>query len=655
MTLFFVGQDLRHQSFRGRTDLASADFTGADLRGCDFREATLTGANFTGVATGQSYKQLIYLIVFAAEVAFMGAVVGLAASLGLFLGAIVGDALGAIVGSVLGGFLGVVASGIVVIPISFLTAFIVRATDGAGIVSVDLAMMSERTFTVVSSIGITVVVTFQSYNSFLSGNISLGILCSTASLVFVVITLSVSKELLKTLKSSAASTYFNGADLGNANFANAELQFTDFTDANCDLVNWQGVKFRSCNLPKSIKTDQVRYLCKNPDKGRAKNYTSDDFHKTYLQNVDLVDAILSNTNFNGADLRGAKLINADLSNSQALGTDFSGATLTGARIANWGINPETKFENVICTYVYIDEAGKERKPASGEFAEGDFALLVSEFTNTLDFLFKNEINFSAFQYAMQQMLIKNPEVEISINQTKFLGQNKDALKRSYDVLNADADKSKLHVDFSESYDIYNHLHPEGNQLIRDLNHKVTYLEGEVRTLKAITAEKDERIIDLKEMSAGYKEIAKTQATKSNDRIIIGQIQGDPMSDKNQNISLNAGGSMTGVTVAGGDISGTVTLTIQQLRDSDTPEAPKLADLLTDLQKEINESNELAEPDKEKALKYLDKIGKLANDKEADRDIIGMAIDGILNVVSKAAKLLTPVQAIAEGLRKLLQL
>ena len=128
-----------------------------------------------------------------------------------------------------------------------------------------------------------------------------------------------------------------------------------------------------------------------------------------------------------------------------------------------------------------------------------------------------------------------------------------------------------------------------------------------------------------------------------------------MSDKKQDISLQAGGNMTGVTVAGRDISGTVTLTIQQLRDSDTPEAPKLADLLTDLQKEISESNELAQPDKEKALKYLDKIGKLANDKEADRDIIGMAIDGILNVVSKAAKLLTPVQAIAEGLRKLLQL
>jgi uncharacterized protein YjbI with pentapeptide repeats len=477
----------------------------------------------------------------------------------------------------------------------------------------------------------------------------LGILCSTVIVILLITAWYSFKEFITDIK-SFLSTYFTGADLAGANFANAELQFTDFTDANCDLVNWQGVKFYGCKLPKNIEDIKVRNLCKKPEKGRAANYTSTDFHKAYLQNVDLVDAILRNANFNGADLRGAKLINTDLSYSQALGTDFSGATLTGARIANWGINPETKFDNVICTHIYIDEAGKERKPASGEFAEGDFALLVREFANTLDFLFKNEINFSAFQYAMQQMLIKNPEVEMTFNQLKFLGQDKDALQKSYDVLTPEADETKLHADFYESYDVGKRLYPNDNQLIKALNRKVSFLEGENHTLKALQAEKNDRIADL-------KEIARLQATKSNDKIysIYGQVIGDPMSDKNQNISLNAGGNMTGITVAGGDISGTVTLTIQQLRDSDIPEASNLADLLTDLQKAITESPELAEPDKEKALKYLDKIGKLANDKEGDRDLIGMAIDGILNVVSKAAKLLTPVQTIAESLRKLLQL
>jgi len=524
-----------------------------------------------------------------------------------------------------------------------------------------MAFDSALAFAVLLAVLLAVVCTgvlvVRSYESFFVGNILDGLVGSITSFVLLGFAWYLFQKLIKILK-CARGTDFRGADLTGAKFVNANIRVTDFTNANCDLINWQSVEFYLGKLPKNLEDDKVRYLCGNPDKGRGENYTSSDFRNTYLQNVDLVDAILCNANFNGAYLRGAKLTNTDLSNSQALRTDFSGATLTGARIANWGINPETKFENVICTHIYIDEAGKERKPASGEFAEGDFALLIGEFTNTLDFLFKNEINFSAFQYAMQQMLIKNPEVEISINQTKFLGQSKDALKRSYDVLNPNADKEKLHADFSESYDIYKRIHPEDNQLIRDLNRQVTYLEGEIKTLKVLNAGKDERIIDLKESNAGFKEIAKIQATKSSDKIIIKQVQGDHMTENTENqkgITITNHGSMKGFNVAGGDISGIVKVTIQELRDSDTPEAPKLADLLTDLQKAISESNELAEPDKEKALKYLDKIGKLANDKEADRDMIGMAIDGILNVVSKAAKLLTPVQAIAEGLRKLLQL
>ena len=128
-----------------------------------------------------------------------------------------------------------------------------------------------------------------------------------------------------------------------------------------------------------------------------------------------------------------------------------------------------------------------------------------------------------------------------------------------------------------------------------------------------------------------------------------------MSENNQSISLQAGGNMTGVTVAGGDISGTVTVTIQQLRDNDTPQAPEIADLLTELHKLINESPDLADKDKQKALKNIDNIGKIANNKEGDRNSIDDLIDNILGIVSKAAKLLTPVQAIADGLRKILNL
>ncbi|MCY7332145.1 MAG: pentapeptide repeat-containing protein [Pseudanabaena sp. CAN_BIN31] len=629
MALSFVGQDLRNKSFRGRKDLAGADFTGADLRGCDFREAILVNANFTSAKTNKSRKQLITLITFA----FVGAVTvaGMVAFMFVGEGAFVFSV--AVTFAIAGWFAFVFTA-------MFAIAFMFTGVD---VVTIAFAIAGA----IALAIALAVVIAGQTYNVFLAGKITLGIMNSIICLIALGLAWYFLQVLIKTIKNVTGAD-FRGADLTGAKFVNANIHVTDFTGAHYDLIDWQGVEFYLCKLPKILEDDRVRYLCRHPDKGRAENYIAADFHRVYLQKADLVDANLQKANFNGADLREAKLTNANLSSSQALGTVFSGATLTGARIANWGINPETKFDNVICTHIYIDEAGQERKPASGDFAEGDFALLVREFANTLDFLFKNEINFSAFQYAMQQMLIKNPEVEMTPDQTKFLGKDKDALRRSYDVLTTEADKTKLHADFYESYDVGKRLYPNDNQQIKDLTRKVSFLEGENHTLKALQAEKNDRIADL-------REIARLQATKSNDRIIYGQVIGDPMSDKNQNISLNAGGNMTGVTVAGGDISGTVTLTIQQLRDSDTSEAANLADILTDLQKAITDSPELAEPDKEKALKYLDKIGKLANDKEGDRDLIGMAIDGILNVVSKAAKLLTPVQAIAESLRKLLQL
>ena len=74
MILSFVGQDLCNQSFRGRKDLADADFTGADLRGCDFREAVLSSANFISTKTGKSHKQFLMLTVVTVTVGF--AVIG---------------------------------------------------------------------------------------------------------------------------------------------------------------------------------------------------------------------------------------------------------------------------------------------------------------------------------------------------------------------------------------------------------------------------------------------------------------------------------------------------------------------------------------------------------------------------------------------------
>jgi uncharacterized protein YjbI with pentapeptide repeats len=609
MTQSFANQDLRNRSFRGQ-DLTGADFIGQDIRGCDFRDAILIDANFTAVKTGKSRKQLIILIAFAGA----GAVVITLAVAFAFTVTFAFAVAVAVTMAVAGAFV--------------FAGTVVFAFAGAGTVAVAV-------------IG-------QAYTEFVAGKTSLGILYTISSIILIALTFHYGRKLIKTFQ-QAKGTDYRGANLTGAQFINADLRVTDFTNAICNLVNWKGAKFYRCNLPKVLEDDSVRDLCRNPKGGRAQDYIGKDLRQVYLQEADLVDAKLQNANLNGADLRGAKLTNANLSNSQALGTNFAGATLTGAIIVNWGINPDTNFENVICCYIYIDEAQKERKPSSGEFSKGDFAKLVTKFTKTLDFLFKNGIQPQAFDQALQEMLDRYGEMGIQMQSVDSIG-NGDRLVR-FEVQDPNADKGKIHADFERDYNgAVRQLEAAQNE-IKQFRQANTELATQLAVSETRNEEKEKHSAFLRDFV--YHQTNRFSRPQFN--APHSTFSGDPMSDKNQNIQLQSGGDMTGVTVAGGDISGTVTLTIQQLRDSSIPEAPKLADLLTQLQAAITDSSELEVEDKKKALNYLDRIGKLANDKDSDRSIISMAIDGIIGIVSKAAKLLTPVGAIAASLRKLLQL
>jgi hypothetical protein len=77
-----------------------------------------------------------------------------------------------------------------------------------------------------------------------------------------------------------------------------------------------------------------------------------------------------------------------------------------------------------------------------------------------------------------------------------------------------------------------------------------------------------------------------------------------------NVGAFVGGDNTGVAgqdltgVAGRDISGTVTNTIGQLQESSAPEAPKLADLLKQLQAAIEAETNLTPDDKAEALEQV---------------------------------------------------
>lgn len=98
------------------------------------------------------------------------------------------------------------------------------------------------------------------------------------------------------------------------------------------------------------------------------------------------------------------------------------------------------------------------------------------------------------------------------------------------------------------------------------------------------------------------------------------IQGDfmPESNKNSGINFNAGGNIGNVSgIVGGDVSGVVNLgeisgnvtnTINQLQNDARPEAAQLAELLKQLQTEI-EASDLKPDDKTEALEQVGAITK----------------------------------------------
>ena len=62
MALDFSGQNLRGRNFKGRKDLAGANFSYADIRGANFSNANLTGANFSHVKAGLQRRWTIFLV-----------------------------------------------------------------------------------------------------------------------------------------------------------------------------------------------------------------------------------------------------------------------------------------------------------------------------------------------------------------------------------------------------------------------------------------------------------------------------------------------------------------------------------------------------------------------------------------------------------------
>ncbi|OKH26492.1 hypothetical protein NIES593_00010 [Hydrococcus rivularis NIES-593] len=406
-------------------------------------------------------------------------------------------------------------------------------------------------------------------------------------------------------------TKFYNANLTKANFQNATLKSTDFREANLTRTCFYKAKELDSILPGAtyLKNPELLQLLITPKDSVPKDSVKKNFNNQVLQGVnldgyDLTGYQFIGTNFYQSSLKEANLKQAILVRTQFESADLTGAKLTEACIEGWLVTKTTKLEDIECDSIFmkLSENGSkiDQMPPRGKFKPGEFKNFIKTILDTIELYNDFDMNPKVALQVIES-LSKNYSTQLEIV----------GIRRTEYGINLIV-KSSRSIDEQQLKDEY---HYEYNQTLSlDLADPQKILPDNTEILEIVT---------------NMVEEAKNRPTtyvKYNSGIVAGiyNNQGDTMSDKSNPIHFgNVGGDVTGVAggdisgvagkditgTAGGDISGTVTTTIAQLEKSDTPEAPKLAELLKQLQEAIESDTNLSDDDKVTALEQVKAIAE----------------------------------------------
>jgi len=680
-------RDFRRVSLRGESfkseNLTGADFTEADIRGANFTNAYLIGTKFRGAKAGLQRRWKIGLVIaswilsglsgiFAGSTAYLVSVIfdsnianlttgvitiilvlfffiitsrqGLAAGFGSIAIAVAFTVAGSLIFTMAGALAIAVTFAAVVVVVGGLAISVIFAAIVARFIAVVVALAITVTFAATITIfiakGIEQAVPLpETLTVAIGGTCTITVVLFSAYIAWCAWVGDEQHAWIQRIAVMCAATggtSFRGADLTDADFTGARLKSTDFRRAILTCTRWYNAN----------KLDRVRpgksYLSRVAIRELVRTLQGQDknFDGSFLRGVNLQGANLADASFIGADLNEANLQDTDLSRAKLIQTqldeaDLTGATLTGATIEDWSITRSTKLYGVRCQYVFMrlptkDDPNPRRKPDSWDemFEDGDFADFIKPIVDTLDLYHNQGVDPRAIAISFKQLAENNPDAQLEIVAMEKRGKDKFLLRAA---TVPEADHSQLNAEYFTTY-------------------------GEIKALaavevQALLTEKDSRISSLENMVETALQRPGFYAQNYNH-------QGDTMPDQSSKINISdvtgskisgvAGGESTAVAgknltgVAGGDISGTVTNTINQLTESELPEAPTLADLLKQLQIAIaSQDSGLSEKDKQKALKHLDTIGKLGVDRNNShlQEMAENALDALPTILKRGAGLM----------------
>jgi uncharacterized protein YjbI with pentapeptide repeats len=429
--------------------------------------------------------------------------------------------------------------------------------------------------------------------------------------------------------SSLGGTRFRGANLTDANFTQARLKSVDLRTANLTRTCWfQTHKLSHARIKGTyLEHPSVRHLVITKE---GQNYSFDglDLRSLNLKDANLQEASFIRTDLSDTNLQNANLARAKLVKAHLYQADLTSACLTGAYIQDWGISTDTKLDAVQCDYIYMhlpttNDPDPCRKPDNRRevFKEGDFSDFIAPIIKTLDLyrsqnvdprrmastfktldLFHHEgIDPSAAALTLQQIIAQYPEAELEI--VALEGRGNDKIRLQAKVTDA-VDRSELSEAYFAAY-----------TQVKALPY------GDIQALLTGIEEKDQRIVSLEKLLENALQQPKfyVETYQNQGEFVMSQNKGNVnISGIQGNISgiAAAGESQTMTGVALGDVSGSITNTINQPPPSSTPDIPDIQELLAQLQSAIESESTLPNEDKSEALeqvKILAKAGQNPSD------------------------------------------
>jgi len=177
-------------------------------------------------------------------------------------------------------------------------------------------------------------------------------------------------------KAKLVSSNFSGLNLKNINLSGANISKADFSNSSMKDANLSGINAPNSNFYKA-NIDESNLRMGN---FRTANFSNAKVNDSFLERIILNQADLSNANFDKSNLKmaklnKAKLINCSLRDTNLTQTNLISANLEDADITGtvfWQVqNAYWNITNIKCDYLFIDETGKHRLPATGFFQSNE--------------------------------------------------------------------------------------------------------------------------------------------------------------------------------------------------------------------------------------------------------------------------------------------